>query len=71
MEFIISISRSGKSWNFTEDSLKVKKTRILKRQQTSQKQALISVEVKTSTYFMHFVMLENMLLNGCFDAVRT
>ena len=28
--------------------------------------------MKTSTYFMHFVMLENMLLNDCFDTtVRT
>ena len=37
-----------------------------KKYQTSRKQALISVKIKTSSYFMH------MLLKDCFDTtVRT
>ena len=62
MEFVISISRPGKSWNLSEGHGKSWKSNMLgkmmfselKKQQASQKQALISEEIYTSTHFMHY-----------------
>ena len=62
MEFVISISRPGKSWKLSEGHGKSWKSNMLgkmmfkelKKQQASQKQALISADIYTSTHFMHY-----------------
>ena len=70
MEFIISIFKPAKSFNLSEghekswesnvlpENRKAKRQKLKKKLQTSNKQALISVEINTSTHFIP-IMLES------------
>ena len=59
---MISISRPGKSWNFSEGHGKAnmllgnkrQKDNKIKKVTDKSNQALISVEIKTSMYCMHY-----------------
>jgi len=61
MEFISSIpglnssEGHGKAWktNMLRENKKKTKQKKIKNQQTSQRQPLISVEIDTSTHFIH------------------